>query len=707
MTSTAPASIPSSEPATRGWSRALLILGLVAFGLSQTTFRLVENNTEWFWGDRTLYVWILLWVQVVPFVAVLLMDILVSRLFQQGFPFRIWRCLLLTLTVLSLLRQFEILHADQYQQILRYVSGKSVYLVCGALSILLAFKSRKILPQYLILVGVVSIVFTMIFVKSTIFQPAWNAPKSVAVTDSKSTPVFVVVFDELSYEVLLKEGTLDEVSFPHFAELARDSVWFSNASTNHWGTIHSIPTMLTGTIAAPPEKPTLFEKLEGKYRVHLVETEMGIEQWLRTGNARNVAYFGGKASILRSHPFLCARYVYRLLLDSGFLNPASSVGKVPFSPAYHLTLMPELADFLGTIRAGQADSQFSFWHLSLPHSPFMYSATGNLLAAGDQNFDHEPKGFGATWSKYREQTRYADQILGLILQKLKQEGLYDRSILVVTSDHGARVWDDLYHHLDLIAHVPLIIHAPGIAPSISDRDYQHMDLTPTLLQLTLGADSFRASDFEGVSAFSPDVPSRSKVLHVDAESLGDVAFTLDPVSQQWKLSDYQRSKLPGDEGLGGVLGAAGTALQMQSTFSATQVINDLMESKDVEQEFLAIHLQRHFPREVSDAQMAELRANEARLQPLPDAPSNNFRRGINYFFLALSESQRMADGKTEDVDQTNRHWKLAIENLRKAPNVEAGLSGEIEKFLRQADSDHNGTLNSSELASIVRSRMGS
>lgn len=58
----------TKDTATVGWSRALLLLGLVTFGLSQTAFRLVENNTEWFWGDRTLFVWILLWVLSRPFV---------------------------------------------------------------------------------------------------------------------------------------------------------------------------------------------------------------------------------------------------------------------------------------------------------------------------------------------------------------------------------------------------------------------------------------------------------------------------------------------------------------------------------------------------------------------------------------------------------------------------------------------------------------
>ena len=76
-----------------------------------------------------------------------------------------------------------------------------------------------------------------------------------------------------------------------------------------------------------------------------------------------------------------------------------------------------------------------------------------------------------------------------------------------------------------------------------------------------------------------------------------------------------------------------------------------------------------------------------------------------YFFLALSETQRLAAGKTADVDQTNQHWKLAIENFRKAKNLEAGLAQEIEGFLHKADADHNGSLNSAELASIIRSRL--
>jgi arylsulfatase A-like enzyme len=84
----------------------------------------------------------------------------------------------------------------------------------------------------------------------------------------------------------------------------------------------------------------------------------------------------------------------------------------------------------------------------------------------------------------------SDAAFAAFIQDLKTAGLYDRSAVIVISDHGDEFWDhgDCGHaqgaHQELV-HVPFIIRAPGLLPAgrAVDADVEAMDLSPTLLEL--------------------------------------------------------------------------------------------------------------------------------------------------------------------------------------------------------------------------------
>ena len=92
-------------------------------------------------------------------------------------------------------------------------------------------------------------------------------------------------------------------------------------------------------------------------------------------------------------------------------------------------------------------------------------------------------------ASYDEMMLYADQSVGVFLDWLDQTGRLDRSIVIVTADHGelfdhnrlAHGGRDLYQGL---IHVPLLIHLPGQRQSVHiDQLAQQADLLPTLLDL--------------------------------------------------------------------------------------------------------------------------------------------------------------------------------------------------------------------------------
>ena len=82
----------------------------------------------------------------------------------------------------------------------------------------------------------------------------------------------------------------------------------------------------------------------------------------------------------------------------------------------------------------------------------------------------------------------ADREVGALLDALRDHRLNDRTIVVVTSDHG----EELGEHggfghgrtlHDEVLRVPLLVRAPGIAPGVVDAPVTLADVAPTLLRL--------------------------------------------------------------------------------------------------------------------------------------------------------------------------------------------------------------------------------
>jgi hypothetical protein len=92
-----------------------------------------------------------------------------------------------------------------------------------------------------------------------------------------------------------------------------------------------------------------------------------------------------------------------------------------------------------------------------------------------------------------------DQLLGELLKSLKQHGLHEQVLIVVTGDHGFRMRTEFEsvglkaEHGDVAFNVPFLLYAPGIFKEQIRLPYvtSHVDITPTLLALTgIKADSW-------------------------------------------------------------------------------------------------------------------------------------------------------------------------------------------------------------------------
>lgn len=107
-------------------------------------------------------------------------------------------------------------------------------------------------------------------------------------------------------------------------------------------------------------------------------------------------------------------------------------------------------------------------------------------------------------ARYAGEISYLDQELGRLFDHLRAEGLWEDTLVVVTSDHGETFWEhgDFWNHglcvYDTTLRVPLILKLPGggHAGEEIERPLSNVDVVPTVLEL-LELDG--ASELDGVS----------------------------------------------------------------------------------------------------------------------------------------------------------------------------------------------------------------
>ena len=112
---------------------------------------------------------------------------------------------------------------------------------------------------------------------------------------------------------------------------------------------------------------------------------------------------------------------------------------------------------------------------------------------------------------------YTDRCLSLLFGELKERGVFDNSIIVISSDHGELLGEDGQHwgHIsissDYLTHTPLIIRGPGVPKGLRIAELtENVDIMPTLLDLA-GIET--EAEMDGVSLcplMRGDAPQRPR-----------------------------------------------------------------------------------------------------------------------------------------------------------------------------------------------------
>jgi membrane-anchored protein YejM (alkaline phosphatase superfamily) len=142
------------------------------------------------------------------------------------------------------------------------------------------------------------------------------------------------------------------------------------------------------------------------------------------------------------------------------------------------------------------DAFFAFMFLGSPHFPFLFAPEHAkfLPIVEDPTVAKAQTREGARgmYNRYRNSVHSVDAIAGAILDALDRRGLLDRTIVVITGDHGQEFYEHgFFGHGSAFTpeqtRVPLVMHVPGQPFREYGHLTQHQDLPATMLAL-LGVD---------------------------------------------------------------------------------------------------------------------------------------------------------------------------------------------------------------------------
>ena len=341
----------------------------------------------------------------------------------------------------------------------------------------------------------------------------------------------MVIFDEFTLSALLNDAdAIDAVRHPNFAALANTSTWYRNATSVADYTPLAVPAILTGTVPDHGRVPTVTEHPRNLFTLLGSAYDFWVSETITELCPPDLCRRSG--AVRASAPALPP-----LLLDSGLifahaLAPHALRAALPdiqrqwsfqfrqwsLAPIVRAVSEDRAASFRRFVAAIQPSERPALWflHVLLPHYPYQYLPSGvsydtptiqfgtpaqhiqihdlrDLEAAISDKLDVEYFTEGNREAarlqhlRYLKQVEFVDRLLGELLAHLREIGMFDKTLLVVTADHGVCLRAGCSPrfanegNLSEIMSMPLFIKMPGQHEGrVDDRDAETIDILPTI-----------------------------------------------------------------------------------------------------------------------------------------------------------------------------------------------------------------------------------
>ena len=268
---------------------------------------------------------------------------------------------------------------------------------------------------------------------------------------------------------------------PNIDAFAEEAVVFDNAIASAPYTLASTSTLFTGLL---PENHGI-----RRYRQFFAEELESMPEVFQQNGYRTITLTG--------HGYISD--------EPGFSRGFDDLFKLS-KPEYwenKLATMDEAEMERGIDTAASAEKPlFIYAHLAPPHEPYNPPPPFNTHFTGtpmlekwkiyamyhDGLLTSDDPSIEFFRVQYRNNVVYADHLAGRIFAMLKENGLYDNTLIILTADHGEAFMErGAFGHgmtvADEMIRIPLIVRVPGVEHRRVAQQVGNVDWLPTLVEL--------------------------------------------------------------------------------------------------------------------------------------------------------------------------------------------------------------------------------
>ena len=428
-------------------------------------------------------------------------------------------------------------------------------------------------------------------------------------SNNPNAPIVLIVFDESPLFALLDaEGNINARRFPGFADLASKSTWHRNALAVSQHTTQAVPAIFTSRIPKRGDQPFLsvhpnniFTMLQSTYPINGYESVTSLcpintcasanPTDLERLNATRLRAFLKDASVVFGHRVLPQSTRKKLPVigqswgkfsvgnDTPTVNSSGAQAKPEdkFSMTFD-EMFFQVKIFSDAIDRMIADPRntATILHLVAPHRPWVMlpdlRANTVIKYLGDLN---PPEGTRARtdYQRYLYQLGGVDAMISSLIGRMEKAGIWDKSLVVVTADHGISLEPGLMKRAtdftnagqvtDLFT-IPMFVKMPQQAVgAIDDCAVTNLDLLPTIMEVSGVVTSV---EMQGTSLVN-SCPVREKRAVTTTQISTEIASSFAMVRER---SDRYAKWINRDGELGHIAGLAAQQGVLGTTVATTQ-----------------------------------------------------------------------------------------------------------------------------------------
>ncbi|MGH9324314.1 MAG: sulfatase-like hydrolase/transferase [Vicinamibacteria bacterium] len=315
---------------------------------------------------------------------------------------------------------------------------------------------------------------------------------SSAESGSSKPNVLLVSIDTLRYDYLGCYGNR-VVKTPHLDALAARGVLFENAVAHAVVTLPSHASILTGLY---PTGHGIHDNAGYSLQEqHRTLAEIFSENGYKTGAFVAAFPLDSRFGLTQGFDLYDDRYPSRRIVNEMAMPERRGDAVVGGASAW--------------LEAQGEAPWFLFVHLYDPHFPYEPPEEHRRLYPSDA---------------YAGEVSFVDEQVGLLLASLEVRGLLDRTIVLLTADHGEGLGEQGERTHGIFAYeatirVPLLLAAPSISQrgQRAETRVRHVDIAPTLIDLA-GLDETTTFDGESLSRFWKEASTASTESYFESLS---------------------------------------------------------------------------------------------------------------------------------------------------------------------------------------------